>query len=64
MGGGHKVVCQQGRWPRRGGGGWIGGPTLLGEGNECQRGRWAIKGVDCEIVYRLERRTKHFFIRV
>ena len=24
--------------------GWIGGPTLIGEGNECQQGRWAPKG--------------------
>ena len=36
-----------------------GGSTLIGEGNECQRGCWASKGVDCEIPHRLGRRTKH-----
>ena len=40
-------------------GGWIDGPTLIGEGNEYQRGHWALKGVDCEISHRLGRRTKH-----
>ena len=42
--------------PERGG---LGGPTSIGEGNECQRGRWALKRVDCEISHRLGRRTKH-----
>ena len=26
------------------GGGFGGGPTSIGESNECQRGRWALKG--------------------
>ena len=56
-GGGHEVVCQQGRWAPKGGG--LGGSTSIGEGNECQRERWALKGVDCEIPHRLGRRTKH-----
>ena len=56
-GSGHEVVCQHGCWASKGGG--LGGPTLIGEGNECQRGRWTPKGVDCEIPHRLERRTKH-----
>ena len=34
-------------------------PTSIRERNECQRGRWAPMGVDCEIPHRLERRTKH-----
>ena len=33
----------------------IGGPTSSGEGNECERGRRAPNGVDCEVPYRLER---------
>ena len=45
-------------------GGGLGGPTSMGEENKCQRGRWASQGVDCEIPYRLARRTKHFFIRM
>ena len=28
---------------------------------ECQRGRWTPKGVGCEILYRLERRTRHSY---
>ena len=28
---------------------WIGGPTSIGEGNECQRGRWASREMDYEI---------------
>ena len=36
-----------------------GGPTSIGERNECQRGRWALKGVDCVIPHWLGRRTKH-----
>ena len=42
-------------------GGELGGPTSIGEGNEGQRGRWVLKGVDCEIPYQLERGTKHSF---
>ena len=38
---------------------WIGGPTSIEEGNECQRGCWVEKGVDCEIPHRLEWRTMH-----
>ena len=56
-GGGHEAMCQQGRWALKGGG--LGGPTLIREGNEYQRRRWASKGVDCEISHRLGRRTKH-----
>ncbi|XP_022992970.1 SHUGOSHIN 2-like isoform X3 [Cucurbita maxima] len=29
-------------------------PTSIGDGNECQRGRWAPKGADCEIPHQLE----------
>ena len=25
------------------------GPTSIGKENKCQRGRWALKGVDCKI---------------
>ena len=32
-----------------GGGGFGGGPTSIGERNECQRGRWASEGVNYEI---------------
>ena len=32
--------------PKEGGFGW--GPTSIGERKECQRGYWALKGVDCE----------------
>ena len=40
--------------------GWIWGvPHRLEKGNECQQGRQALKGVDCEIPYWLERRTNH-----
>ena len=42
--------------PERGG---LGGPTSIGEGNECQRGCWVPKGVVCEIPRRLGGRTKH-----
>ena len=38
-GGEHEAVYQQGCWASKGGG--LGGPTSIGEGNECQRGRWA-----------------------
>ena len=40
-------------------GGFGGAPTSMGERNECQRGCWGPKGVDCEIPNRLERRTEH-----
>ena len=30
-------------------GGGLGGPTSTREGNECQQGRWLLKGVDYEI---------------
>ena len=53
----HEAVCQQRRWASKEGG--LGGPTSIGEGNECQRGRWTPKGVDCEIPHRLGRRTKY-----
>ena len=33
-------MCQQGRWLQKG----LRGPTLIGEGNKCQRGCWAPKG--------------------
>ena len=35
------------------------GPTSIGERNECQRGCWAVKEVDCETPHRLggERNT-------
>ena len=33
--------------------GGLGGSTLIGEENKCQRGRWAPKEVDCEIPHRL-----------
>ena len=42
-------------------GGGLGSLTLIREGNKRQRGRWASKGVDCEIPHWLGRRTKHFF---
>ena len=32
-------------------GGGLGGHTSIGEGDECQRGRWPRRGVDCEIPY-------------
>ena len=37
------------------------GPTSTGEGNECEQGRWPRRGVDCEILHQLGRRTKHSF---
>ena len=43
-------------------GGGLGGPTLIREGNECQRGRWALKGgwiVRFHIGW--GGRTKHFY---
>ena len=45
-------------WPQRE---WIGGggPTSIGEGNECQRECWALRGADSEIPHWLEMRTKH-----
>ena len=56
-GGGHEAVCQQGCWtPKEGG---LGGPTSIGEGNECEQRRWDPKGTDCEIPHRLGKRTKH-----
>ena len=33
------------------------GPTSIGEGNECQQGRWALKGVDRGVPHRLEKGT-------
>ena len=41
------------------GGGFGGGPTSIGEKNECQQGRWASRGVDCDVPHWLGRRTKH-----
>ena len=40
-------------------GGGLGSPTSIGEGNECERGGWVQREVDCEIPHRLERRRKH-----
>ena len=57
-GGGHEAVCQQGSWAQKGDG--LGGPTSIGEGNDCQRELWVSKGVDCEIPHQLGRRTKHY----
>ena len=43
--------------------GGFGGPTSIGEGNECQQGYWTCwtcwvqEGMDCKIPYRLRRRT-------
>ena len=59
-------LSPKGRWTQGGvpammlghEGSGLGGPTSIGEGNKCQRGRWAPKGVDCEIPHRL-RRMKH-----
>ena len=28
-----------------------GDPTSIGERNECQRGRWVSKGVDCDVPH-------------
>ena len=39
------------------GGGFGRGLTLIGGKNECQRGRWALRGVNCEIPHRLGRNT-------
>ena len=36
---------------------------IVEEGNEFQWGRWTPKRVNCEILYRLGRRTKKLFIR-
>ena len=45
VGGGHAAACQQRRWAPKGGG--LGGLTLIGEENKCQRGHWVSKrGVD------------------
>ena len=38
------------------GGGFGGGPTSIGERNECQRGHWAPKGVDCDVPHWLGKR--------
>ena len=43
-------------------GGWIGGPTSIGEGNECQRGRWAQRG--WIVRSQLGEENEAFFIRV
>ena len=57
-GGRDKIVCQYGRWaPKEGGFG--GGPTSIGERNECQRGRYARRGVDCDVPHWLGRKAKH-----
>ena len=42
----------------------LGGPTLIEEGNKCQRGRWTLKGVDCEIPHELGEENETFFVRV
>ena len=41
------------------GGGFGGGPTSIEGKKECQRRRWASKGVDCDVPQWLERRTNH-----
>ena len=37
--------------------GGVGGLTSIGEGNKCKQGRWALKGVDCEILVGEENET-------
>ena len=61
-GGGYEAVCSKDTGYRRGVD-W-GGPTSIGEGNECQRRRWTPKGVDCEIPHRLGEENEIPFIRV
>ena len=40
------------------GGRFDGGPTSIGERNECQRGRWALKGMDLVVIpHQLEKGT-------
>jgi len=46
------------------GGGFGGGPTLIGERNECQRGRWAPKEVDCENLTLVGEENETPFIKV
>ena len=41
------------------GGGFGGSPTSLGERNECQRGRWTLNRVDCDVPHWLGRGTNH-----
>ena len=66
-GDGHQVVCQRGRWAPKGvntrqyaskdaepEGGGLGSPTSIGEGTSG-----APKGVNCEILYQLGRRTRY-----
>ena len=35
----------------------LGGLTSIGEENECQRGRWALNGVDWSVPHQLEKGT-------
>ena len=53
-GGRHEAVCQQGHWALKGVG-W----GSIGEGNECGREHWLLKGMDCETSHRLGKRMKH-----
>ena len=46
-------------------GGGLGGPTTsIGEWNECQRGHWAPKGLNCEIHIGWGGERNIFYIRV
>ena len=45
-------------------GGWIEGFHIIGEGNECQQGRWAPKENGLSDPTLVGRRTETFFIRV
>ena len=46
------------------GGGFGGGPTSIGGRKECQRGRWALKRVDCDVPTLVREENKPPFIRV
>ena len=41
--------------------GFGGGPTLIGERNECRQGHWTPKRVDCENPTLVERKTKNLY---
>ena len=55
--GGHEAVCQQGRWAPKGMD-W-GVPHRLEKGTSARKDTGIRRGVDCEISYRLRRRTKN-----
>jgi len=66
---GETKECQQGRWASKGWvvlalkGGGLWNPISMEEENECQRWRWILKRVDCEISNQLEKRTRNWILK-